>query len=63
MYLCYDAAKVYIFVGRAADPFGVMHQLFKTNNFNEIEIGTTEEEVFSNVAESSYLTNLYNIIN
>lgn len=62
MYLCYDAQEVYIFVGRAADQ-RVLMELFKTQNFNEIDMGITEEEVFRNVAESGYLTALYNIIN
>jgi hypothetical protein len=62
VYLCYDAHEVYIFVGRAADP-SVLMELFKTQNFNEVDMGITEEEIFRNVAESGYLTALYNIIN
>lgn len=62
IYLCYDASEVYIFVGRQADP-SLLQLIFRTGNFQEINIQVTEEEIFAEAADSFYMTSLYSIIN
>jgi len=62
IYLCYDAEEVFIFVGRQANP-KLLQQLFKVSEFQYVDPSITEEEVFRDVAESTYLTSLYSLIN
>ena len=54
--------SVFIFVGRDADP-SLIQTIFKVEEFNQINILLTEEEMFADVEESTYLTALYSLIN
>lgn len=62
LYLCYNAQMVSIFVGSQCDP-NFLLQLFKTNDFRQINKDLTEEEMFAEVEHSTYLTALYGLIN
>ncbi len=54
--------NVYIFVGNQADP-SLIEALYKVQDFTQINIALTEEEIFENCESSAYLTNLYSLIN
>jgi len=53
---------VSIFVGSQCDP-NFLLQMFKVNDFHQINKDITEEEIFAEVEHSPYLTALYGIIN
>ena len=62
IFLCYNALSVYLFVGAQADP-SLIATLFKVDQFGEINMLITEEEIFADVEEQPYLTALYSLIN
>ena len=62
IYLIYNAFAVFIFVGSQADP-SLIEQLYKVQEFAQINMIFTEEEMFADVDGSPYLTALYSIIN
>ena len=62
IYLCYNAMNVFIFVGRQADP-ALIETLYKVPEWSQISLSITEEEMFADVDDSTYLTALYSLIN
>ena len=62
VYLIYNALKIFILIGRQADPFYVQ-QIYKVPELAQLNMSMSEEEMFADVEQSTYLTNLYSIIN
>ena len=64
IYLCYNAQNVFIFAGRQSDPHFLL-ELFEVEDIRQININRNEENIFSaeRLTASSYLTNLYGLIN
>jgi hypothetical protein len=51
-----------MYIGRQCDPFFI-YEIFKVESIQLIDKLMSEDEMFENIAESGYLTALYNIIN
>ena len=47
IYLCYNAMNVFIFVGQGADP-SLIQEIYKVDDFSQINMVLTEEEMFVN---------------
>jgi hypothetical protein len=60
--LIYNALNLYILVGSQANP-QLIQQLYKVDDYSQINMLLTEEEMFADVEASPYLTSLYSIIN
>ena len=52
---------IYIYVGRYTDPFFI-YEIFKVEDISQIDKEISEDEIFANMSESTYLTALYGII-
>ena len=61
IYLIYDAMAIYLYVGRMSDPFFI-YEIFKVNDVSMVEKQISEEEIFENAQDSTYLSALYNIV-
>ena len=61
IYLLFNGFSIYMFVGRAADPF-FLFEIFKVNEATHIDRNIGEERMFENYEQSAYLTALYGII-
>jgi len=61
IFLLFNSFTIYMYVGRQCDPF-FYNELFKVNDFFQVDKNTNEEEIFANAGESQYLTALSNII-
>ena len=57
----FDSFAIYIYVGRSCDPY-FYNELFKVNDFFQVDKNISEVEIFGNASESNYLTALSNII-
>ena len=53
--------SIFMYIGRQCDPFFI-YEIFKVESIQQIDKLISEDEMFENVAESGYLTALYNII-
>ena len=64
VYLIFDSHNVYVFVGRQCSP-DYLRELFEVEALNQIALNRTEDQMFNpdRMAESVFLTNLYNLIN
>jgi hypothetical protein len=61
IYLMYNSMSIFMYIGRQCDPFFI-YEIFKVESVQQIDKLISEDEMFENVAESGYLTALYNII-
>ena len=61
IYLMYNSMSIFMYIGRQCDPFFI-YEIFKVESIQQIDKLISEDEMFENVAESGYLTALYNII-
>ena len=52
---------IYMYVGRHVDPWYI-NEIFKVQDLGQINRNISEEEMFSNAADSAYLTALVTII-
>lgn len=59
--MLYNSVAIYIYVGRYTDPYFI-YEIFKVEDISQINKDISEDEIFSNVNESQYLTALYGII-
>ena len=62
IYLMYNSMCIYMYIGKQCDPFFI-YEIFKVEDIKQVDKLMSEDEMFANVAESGYLTALYNIIN
>ena len=62
VYLIFNAFTIYMYVGRQCDPY-FYQQIFKVNDYFQIDKSMNEDMMFADSAESTYLTALSNIIN
>jgi hypothetical protein len=58
----YNGFAIYFYIGRSCDPY-FYNELFKVDEYPMIDKNISEEEIFENMDGSTYLTNLYNLIN
>jgi len=61
IYLCFNAMAIYMYVGRYVDPWYI-NEIFKVEDIKSINRSISEDEIFANAAESTYLTALTSII-
>lgn len=61
IYLLYNAFGIYMYVGRTTDSW-FLNEIFKVQDFSMIDKSISEDEIFANMADSTYLTALCNII-
>ena len=61
IYLLFNSFAIYMYVGRSCDPF-FYHELFKVNDYFQIDKNISEDDIFATASESKYLTALSNII-
>ena len=61
IYLCFNSVAIYMYVGRYTDPW-YLNEIFKVQDVASINRNISEDEVFGNAAESTYLTALNTII-
>lgn len=62
IYLIYNGFEVYVWVGSQADPH-YLQQLLQVNQFRDLNLTMTEEQIFADTSKSVWLTTLYSIIN
>ena len=62
IYLGYNAQQVFLILGSQADP-SLVRSIYKVDDFSQLNMNLTEEEMFADVEESPYLTALYSLIN
>jgi hypothetical protein len=61
VFLLFNSFTIYMYVGRQCDPF-FYNQLFKVDDYFQIDKNISEDDIFANASESTYLTALSNII-
>jgi hypothetical protein len=61
IYLAFNSVAIYMYIGRYTDPW-YLNEIFKTDNFQQINRTISEDEIFANAADSAYLTALTSII-
>ena len=61
IYLCYNSVAIYMYIGRYVDPWYI-NEIFKVQDFQQINRSISEDEIFANAADSTYLTALTSII-
>ena len=54
--------QIYLWISRNCDPFFIF-EIFKVEDVTQIDRYISEEEIFEQVEESSYLKALYGIVN
>ena len=62
IYLLYNSFAIYMFVGRHTDPY-YLADIFKVEDFSQIDKNMSEDEIFVNMEESQYLTGLNGLLN
>lgn len=64
IYLCFNSLFVYLFIGSKADP-ELLRQMFGAQDSMQVNYALGEDAIFTEdrMAESSYLTGLYALIN
>lgn len=50
-----------MYVGRNTDPY-FFNEIFKVQDFTQIDKSISEDEIFANMTDSTYLTALCNIL-
>jgi hypothetical protein len=61
IFLMYNSFTIYLYIGRQCDPW-FYHELFQCESYHQVSKATSEDQLFANVANSTYLTALSNII-
>lgn len=64
VYICFDSHNVFLYLGRTCDPY-YLNELFEVEDIRSLSLNRNEETMFAadRLAASSYLTNLYSLIN
>jgi len=61
IYLIYNSVAIYMYVGQQTDPY-FLEQIFKVQDYRQIDKSISEEEIFADIDSSSYLAGLHSIL-